>query len=145
MVSSALPLPPYAGIAAQIPDLLDYAFARCEDAATAEDLVEECVIRALTRVRQHRSDREMRAWVFTVLHNLCLAQPVCSPKCLAPASGVEVAEVADRLLLRALGKASMTLPAPQRREAAVFSKVFINTGSERRDEAWAFPISPTVH
>lgn len=145
MASSALPLPRYAGIAAQIPDLLDYALARCLDVGTAEDLVEECVIRALTRVRQHRSDREMRAWVFTVLHNLCLAQPVRGPKCLPPASEIEVAEAADRLLLRALDKASVTLPFPQRQEATVFSALLADTGSTARDERWTFPTSPTLH
>ncbi|WP_366553398.1 sigma factor [Aquibaculum sediminis] len=145
MASSALPLPRYAGIAAQIPDLLDYALAHCLDVGTAEDLVEECVIRALTRVRQHRSDREMRAWVFTILHNLCLAQPVRSPKCLPPASEIEIAEAAERLLLRALGKASMTLPFPQRQEATVFSALLADTGSAARHEGWTFPMSPTLH
>ncbi|MDF2095254.1 sigma factor [Aquibaculum arenosum] len=144
MASFALPRPPYAGIVAQIPDLLDYALARCLDLGTAEELVEECIIRALTRVRQHRSEREMRAWVFTILHNLCLAQPVRSPK-RRPPSRVEVAEAAHRVLLRALGKASMALPYPQSREGTEVSVLLAETGNAARDESWTFPMSPTLH
>lgn len=108
----------YASIAARIPDLMNYARARCASATAAEDLVEECVVRALTSTSHFHSDRELNAWLFTIIHNLCVAQPDFD----ASGATMNAAEAQpkqqhatyNRLLLRALAKAAMTMPAHKR-------------------------------
>lgn len=53
----------------QLPHLMRYARALTRDPDAAEDLVQECVSRALSRLHQFRHGTNMRAWLFTILHN----------------------------------------------------------------------------
>jgi RNA polymerase sigma-70 factor, ECF subfamily len=55
---------------AQIPGLRRYARALCGDAAQADDLVQDCLERALSRWNALRSAQALRPWLFTVLRNL---------------------------------------------------------------------------
>ncbi|MGD9918166.1 MAG: sigma-70 family RNA polymerase sigma factor [Paenirhodobacter sp.] len=57
-------------IEAQIPALRRFAHALARDAALADDLVQECLLRALSRWHLLRSGPELRAWLFRVLRNL---------------------------------------------------------------------------
>jgi RNA polymerase sigma-70 factor, ECF subfamily len=55
-----------------IPGLRRYARALTGSAADADDLVQECLSRALARRRQNGDDsdiRNLRAYLFTILHN----------------------------------------------------------------------------
>lgn len=55
----------------QIPRLRRYARALFRgDAAAADDLVQDCLERALNRLRLWRRDSDLRAWLFTIMHNL---------------------------------------------------------------------------
>jgi DNA-directed RNA polymerase specialized sigma24 family protein len=56
-----------------IPALRRYARALVRNRATADDLVQDCLERAVRRWHQHR-DGEVRAWLFTILHNLAVDQ-----------------------------------------------------------------------
>ncbi len=53
-----------------IPALRRYAYALTRDAAAADDLVQDTLERALGRWFLRRPDGDLRAWMFTILHNL---------------------------------------------------------------------------
>ena len=55
-----------------IPALRRYARAQLRDRATADDLVQDCLERVITRWYQRRPDGNARAWIFTILHNLTI-------------------------------------------------------------------------
>jgi RNA polymerase sigma-70 factor (ECF subfamily) len=56
-----------------IPALRRYARALMRDRASADDLVQDCLERAVSRWYQRR-DGDVRAWLFTILHNLAVNQ-----------------------------------------------------------------------
>jgi RNA polymerase sigma-70 factor (ECF subfamily) len=53
-----------------IPALRRYARALLRDRVAADDLVQDCLERTMSRWHQRRPDGDTRAWVFTILHNL---------------------------------------------------------------------------
>ncbi len=55
-----------------IPALRRYARALMRDRAAADDLVQDCLERTITRWHQRRPDGDAKAWVFTILHNLAI-------------------------------------------------------------------------
>lgn len=56
-----------------IPGLRRYARALVRERAAADDLVQDCLERAVSRWHQRR-DGSVRAWLFTILHNLAITQ-----------------------------------------------------------------------
>jgi len=56
-------------IEAEIPSLRRYARALARDAATADDLVQDCLVRALAKLHLWQEGSNLRAWLFTILHN----------------------------------------------------------------------------
>ena len=56
-----------------IPALRRYARALVRNAAAADDLVQDCLERAVSRWHQRR-DNDPRRWLFTILHNLVISQ-----------------------------------------------------------------------
>jgi RNA polymerase sigma factor (sigma-70 family) len=56
-----------------IPALRRYACALVRNRATADDLVQDCLERAVSRWQQRR-DGDVRAWLFSILHNLAVDQ-----------------------------------------------------------------------
>ncbi len=57
-------------IVAEIPSLRRYATALTRDSAAADDLVQDCLERALGRRHLWHKRGSMRAWLFTILHNV---------------------------------------------------------------------------
>lgn len=55
-----------------IPALRRYARALVRDREGADDLVQDCLERALSRWALRRRDGDLRAWLFAILHNLFL-------------------------------------------------------------------------
>ncbi|HTW28287.1 MAG TPA: sigma-70 family RNA polymerase sigma factor [Acetobacteraceae bacterium] len=53
-----------------IPSLRRYAWTLLRDPAEADDLVQDCLVRALDRLGTVRSEAELRPWLFAILHNL---------------------------------------------------------------------------
>lgn len=53
----------------QIPRLRRYARALAGDAAAADDLVQDCLERACRKGHQWRAGSDLRAWLFTIMHN----------------------------------------------------------------------------
>jgi RNA polymerase sigma-70 factor (ECF subfamily) len=57
-------------IAEHIASLRRYARALLGDRVEADDLVQECLARALSRAHLWRPGSNLRAWLFTILHNI---------------------------------------------------------------------------
>jgi RNA polymerase sigma-70 factor, ECF subfamily len=55
-----------------IPSLRRYARTFVRDAGAADDLVQDTLVRAISRWHQRRPDGDTRAWLFTILHNLAV-------------------------------------------------------------------------
>lgn len=56
-------------IEAEIPRLRRYARALTRDVITADDLVQDCLTRALGKLHLWQEGSDLRAWLFTILHN----------------------------------------------------------------------------
>ena len=59
-----------AEIEAAMPALHRYARSLVEHRADAEDLVQDCLVRALSGLPQGQGGLSVRPWLFTILHNL---------------------------------------------------------------------------
>lgn len=55
-----------------IPALRRYARALLRDVSAADDLVQDCLEKAVSRWHQRRQGGEARAWLFAILHNLAI-------------------------------------------------------------------------
>jgi RNA polymerase sigma-70 factor (ECF subfamily) len=56
-------------LVAQIPRLRRYARALTRDVAAADDLVQDCLMRAVSKSHLWQEGTDLRAWLFTILHN----------------------------------------------------------------------------
>src|SRR5881398_2039816 len=56
-------------IEAEIPRLRRYARALTRDAVRADDLVQNCLLRAIAKQHLWQTGTDLRAWLFTILHN----------------------------------------------------------------------------
>lgn len=105
----------------EIPRLRRYARALTRDASRADDLVQSCLLRAIAKQHLWQAGTDLRAWLFTILHNQNVndvrrsmregaAVPVedVAPVLTAP-SNVEAS-----LQLRDLDRAIASLPEEQR-------------------------------
>jgi len=55
---------------AEIPHLRRYALALVRNPDGADDLVQNCLERALNKFHLWQSDRDLRPWLFSMMHNL---------------------------------------------------------------------------
>ncbi|MBV9687137.1 MAG: sigma-70 family RNA polymerase sigma factor [Alphaproteobacteria bacterium] len=53
----------------EIPRLRRYARALARDPARADDLVQNCLVRAISKEHLWEPGTDLRAWLFTILHN----------------------------------------------------------------------------
>ncbi|KAB2320095.1 sigma-70 family RNA polymerase sigma factor [Betaproteobacteria bacterium SCN1] len=101
-----------------LPRLRRYARALTGDAARADDLVQDTVERALVKRALWRPGSDLRAWLFTVMHNLFVNQmrasrPPDTPLDEAPDMPVSGGQM-DALATRDVHAALMRLPETQR-------------------------------
>jgi len=61
-------------IEACIPALRRYAAALLRNREDADDLVHDCLVRALDKLHTRRDEADIRAWLFTIMHNLFISQ-----------------------------------------------------------------------
>jgi RNA polymerase sigma-70 factor (ECF subfamily) len=102
-----------------IPRLRRYARALAVDAACADDLVQDTLERALAKLDLWRPGSDLRAWLFTLMHNLFVnqirasgSQTLCE---LDEASDVPVSgSQGDALAVRDIHAALRKLPPEQR-------------------------------
>ncbi len=59
---------------AEIPRLRRYARALLRDRDASDDLVQDCLERALSRLENWRSGENPRRWLFTIMHHLFIDQ-----------------------------------------------------------------------
>jgi len=101
-----------------IPRLRRYARALVGDRAGADDLVQDTLERAWTKLHLYRQGTDLRAWLFTVMHNVHVNRIRATR--LSDPLGDEMPELAqlgtqpDALVLRDLDRAVARLPADQR-------------------------------
>ena len=101
-----------------IPRLRRYARALVDDRFTADDLVQDTLERAWAKLHLYRRGTDLRAWLFTVMHNV----HVNRVRALRATDtlGDEMPELAQRapqsdaLLVRDLDRAITRLPEEQR-------------------------------
>jgi RNA polymerase sigma-70 factor (ECF subfamily) len=106
------------GLIELIPRLRRYARALVGDRSSADDLVQDTLERALTKLHLYRHGTDLRAWLFTVMHNVHVNQV----RALRPTDPLddEMPELAQRatqgdvLLVRDLERAIAALPLAQR-------------------------------
>jgi RNA polymerase sigma-70 factor, ECF subfamily len=60
-------------IVAELPRLRRFARALCADPGVADDLVQDCVERALGRLKMFRAGTNLRAWLFTIMRNIYIS------------------------------------------------------------------------
>ncbi len=108
-------------IEAEIPRLRRYARALTRDVAAADDLVQDCLARALGKLHLWQEGTDLRAWLFTILHNQYVNRV---RRAVREGTSVGLSETepmltrpphqAKRLELRDLERAIARLPAEQR-------------------------------
>jgi RNA polymerase sigma factor (sigma-70 family) len=103
---------------ALIPRLRRYARALVGDRATADDLVQDTLERAWSKLHLYRHGTDLRAWLFTVMHNVHVnrvraARPTDPLEDGMPELAQRATQ-ADALLVRDLERAVAALPAEQR-------------------------------
>jgi RNA polymerase sigma-70 factor (ECF subfamily) len=54
----------------QLPRLNRYAISLTGDPDAADDLVQDCLERAISRFDQFRPGTDLRSWLFTIMHNI---------------------------------------------------------------------------
>ena len=106
----------------EIPRLRRYARALTRDAARADDLVQSCLVRAIAKEHLWEPGTDLRAWLFTILHNqnvndirrsvregvvVAVEEDVAPVLTVAPRAGAS-------LQLRDLERAIRLLPEEQR-------------------------------
>jgi len=108
-------------IEALIPRLRRYARALVRDPVAADDLVQDCLARALRKIHLWEKGTDLRAWLFTILHNqhISLARLAMRQRAIVELqkrkSGLALSpnQIA-RLELRDLERAIARLPDRQR-------------------------------
>ena len=105
-------------LVALIPRLRRYARALVGERAAADDLVQDTLERAWSKLHLYRHGTDLRAWLFTVMHNVHVNQVRASrPTAALDDEMPELAQRAvqgDALLVRDLERAIAALPAAQR-------------------------------
>jgi RNA polymerase sigma-70 factor (ECF subfamily) len=101
-----------------IPRLRRYARALAGDRASADDLVQDTLERAWAKLHLYRRGTDLRAWLFTVMHNVHVnKRRTARPTESLDDEAIELAQRAvqgDSLVVRDLDRAIALLPAEQR-------------------------------
>ena len=84
-------------IVAHIPSLRRYARALTGDAWAADDLVQDTLERACSRWRLWLAGSDLRAWLFTLMHNLFISQVRVLQRQAAAGPSQDIDEVAHEL------------------------------------------------
>ena len=101
-----------------IPRLRRYARALVSDRASADDLVQDTLERAWAKLHLYRRGTDLRAWLFTVMHNVHVnrvrAARVTDPLEDEMPELAQRAAQGDSLVVRDLDRAIARLPDEQR-------------------------------
>jgi RNA polymerase sigma-70 factor (ECF subfamily) len=109
-------------VAPHLPSLRRYALVLLrQDETRADDLVQDCLVRALSRWHLWRQPGNLRAWLFTIMHNIYvndIARAAIRPSIvelteLTPGIGTPPGQ-GDHLALRDVANGLEKLPEDQR-------------------------------
>ena len=106
-----------AEIATYIPRLRRYARALAGDSHRADDLVQDTLERGLAKFHLWRRGSDLRAWLFTIMHNVFINQLKTRREFTlddAAEAALQSSPQSDPLELRDLEAALQLLPAEQR-------------------------------
>lgn len=106
-----------AEIVAYIPRLRRYARALAGDSQRADDLVQDTLERALAKFSLWRRGSDLRAWLFTIMHNVFINQLKARRELALDETvedGLQSGPQSDPLELRDLDAALRRLPLEQR-------------------------------
>lgn len=110
-------------ITAEIPRLRRYAYVLLRDQVAADDLVQDSLERALSRQNLFQPGTNLRAWMFTIMHNLHVNAVIKARRAPMAGTSDDVAEShrsaiapsqTDGLMLRDLERALARLSEEQR-------------------------------
>ena len=108
-------------IEGHIPALRRYALSLARNPVAADDLVQDCLVRALDKAELFKAGTNLRAWLFTILRNLHISESRRSGKWKAasdPDTALSMlsspASQAAAVMLVSVGKAMKELPEQQR-------------------------------
>lgn len=107
-------------LVAHLPRLRRYARALTGDRHLADDLVQDTLVRALTRSSLWQRGSKLDAWLLTIMHNLFVNQTRTRARQTTealddlPAEPAQRAQQGDGLEVRDLQAALMALPVEQR-------------------------------
>lgn len=90
----------------EIPRLRRYARALTRDAVRADDLVQSCLVRAIAKQHLWQPGTDLRAWLFTILHNQHVNDV---RRAVREGAAVPVEEVASVLTVESNAGASLQL------------------------------------
>ncbi len=111
----------YAEIEDFIPQLRRYALALSHNPVAADDLIQESVARALMKSDLFNAGTNLRAWLFTIMHNIHISNtrrqkhigmPI-DPDIAAATLSTQPSQEAP-LVMKALNKAMQVIPDTQR-------------------------------
>ena len=110
------------GLAERLPEhvraMRRYALVLTRDADAAEDLVQESLARAIAAADSWRPGTDLRAWLFTILHNAHVSQArktkVRREAAMELAEPIEPARQPEQVELRQVLDGLARLPEPQR-------------------------------
>lgn len=114
------PVDPRDEIVTYLPALRAFARGLTGNVTSADDLVQDTVLKAWSKFDQFNEGTNLRAWLFTILRNTFLSQQRKRAKEVSDSSGSFAAKLASkpdhdgRLALRELNEALKTLPVEQR-------------------------------
>jgi RNA polymerase sigma-70 factor (ECF subfamily) len=103
-----------------IPSLRRYARSLLRNVADADDLVQDCLVRALDRMDTLRTEGDLRPWLFTIMHNVFVnrwRRMTLSARFLSNRGDADVAVAPsqeDKLQFQDVLRALDTLPEEQR-------------------------------
>jgi RNA polymerase sigma-70 factor (ECF subfamily) len=83
-------------LTAELPALRRFATALCGNPALADDMVQDCIERALTRGHEMREADKLGPWLRTILHNLFIDEV---RKRKVRGTGIDVQDMADDIAL----------------------------------------------
>ncbi len=113
-------------ISAFMPDLTRYARSLARNMTDADDLLQECLTRAITKSHLFRANTNLKAWLFTIMRNLHTSEMRRRGRAEIPVDMDQfvnrmfsLPDQIDRIMLTTVDKAFQTLPESQRQPLAL--------------------------
>jgi RNA polymerase sigma-70 factor (ECF subfamily) len=126
-------------IVEHMPHLRRYARSLSRSADQADDLVQDCVTRALTKFDLYQRDTNLRAWLFTILRNTAFSQArrarvsqAHAARILSTASMATQPTQLDHIALKESLELVKALPARERQAVVLLSVCDLRYGEAAR-------------